>query len=121
MKRSAGHAVLMAKHPWLRKFYYGFFGGASLFIGVMIAHVGYADYVKDHRQGWLLIALGIAFPFIIIGGEIYRYRDGAKKVRGVRCRDCGGEFPLKAIYKTGRCPECKTKRLVGVRLDGTDM
>jgi DNA-directed RNA polymerase subunit RPC12/RpoP len=120
MKRSAGHAVLMAKHPWLRKIYYGSIGGIMAIVGWGGAYECYIDYRDNHRAttGPLIILL-LLLPFIVVGGEVYRYMDGAKKIKCIRCRNCGKEHPLKAIYKAGRCPECNSKKLVGVRHDGT--
>jgi len=121
MKHSAGHAVLMAKHPLLRKIYYGFFGGITAVAGWGIAYSSYVDYRNEHRaSAGPLIILGLLLPFIVIGGEVYRYMDGAKKIKCVRCRNCGKEHTLKAIYKAGRCPECNSKKLVGVKHDGSE-
>jgi len=119
MKRSAGHAILLSKRPLLRKFYYGFLGLFGLIVGLSFIY----SAIKDHRASpdtpySPILFIGIAFPFIIIGIELYRFWDGVKKIRCVQCKECKNEFPIKAMYKTGRCPSCNSKRVCGVLLDG---
>lgn len=119
MKRSAGHAILLSKRPLLRKFYYGFMVLFGLIVGLSLIF----DAIKSHQANPSspyspFLFLGIAFLFIPIGIELYRFWDGVKKIRCVRCQECKSEFPIKAMYKTGRCPNCSSKRVVGVLLGG---
>jgi len=115
----ASHAMLMAKRPLFRKVYFWSWGVITVLAGVGIAYTAITDYVAS-RQLYCLpaIPLGIALPFIIVGGEKFRLWRAGKKIRCVRCEECSSEFPLKSIYKTGRCPECSSRRLVGIMHDG---
>ena len=110
---------MMARHPLLRKFYYGVIGGLTAIAGWGIAITSYIDYRNEHRAlAGPLVIIGLLLPFIAVGGEVYRYRNGAKKIRCLQCRNCGKELPLKAIYKTGRCPECNTNKFIAFKYDG---
>ena len=116
---STGQALILAKRPLFRKIYYWGLGIMSAFAGWGIAYTCIVDYWKTrHPMIPPLIVLGLLLPVIIVGGERYRLKKGAEEIRCARCRECNSESPLEAIYKTGRCPECGPKRIVGVRLDG---
>ncbi len=119
MKRSAGHAMLMAKHPLFRKIWYGLLAVIFGIVGWAGALELYSDYQKNHRPATRpLVILLALLPFIIVGGEVYRYFDGAGKIRCVRCLKCVKESPLKAVYKIGNCPHCETKKLTGILFTG---
>ena len=118
MKRSAGHAIALSKGPLLRKIYYGFMIVFGLIVGLCFI----IDSIQRHHANPSapyspLLFLGIAFPFIPIGIELYRFWDGTKKIKCIRCEECRSEFSIKAMYKTGRCPNCNSKKVCGVLLD----
>lgn len=119
MNSSTRQAMSLAKRPLLRKIYYWGLGIMSVVAGWGIAYTCIVDYWKTrHPMIPPLIVLGLLLPVIIVGGERYRFKKGAKEIRCVRCRECNSESSLSAIYKTGRCPECGSKRIVGVTWDG---
>jgi len=98
-----------ARRPLLRK-------GVYVMLAVMCGLAGFGIA----RTGWLdkrvdFIAIGIAFPFIIVIGEYIRNRLYFKKFQTARCKKCGHDFPFVTLLETGRCPECRSKRIVGLR------
>jgi hypothetical protein len=112
--------MVIAKHPLIRRVYYWLFGIGSLIAGWSISYSSFVDYRKEHRAlTYPLIFIGFLLPFIIVGGERMRYILGARKVKCVRCQACSHECDLKAIYKTGTCPSCGSKKVRGVRFDGS--
>lgn len=119
MKGSTRHAMLLAKRPLFRKVYFWGIGIMAVVAGWGIAYTCTVDYWKTrHPMVPPLIVLGLLLPVIIVGGERYRLKRGAKEIRCVRCTGCKSEFPLEAMYKTGRCPDCNSKKVIGVTLDG---
>ena len=111
--------MILAKRPVFRRVYYWGLGIMTTFAGWSIAYTCTVDYWKTrHPMIPPLIVLGLLLPVIIVGGEKYRLKRGAKDIRCVRCNGCNSEFPLDAMYKTGRCPECGSKRVAGITFDG---
>lgn len=90
------------------------------YVGLGIAYVAITEYRKT-REALALpaIIIGPLLPIIIVGGEKYRLKRGAKDIRCVRCIGCNSEFSLEAMYKTGRCPDCGSKRVAGITFDGS--
>lgn len=119
MNSSTRQALTLAKRPLLRKIYYWGLGIMTVVAGWGIAYTCIVHYWKTREPIVLpLIVFGSLLPVIIVGGEKYRLKRGAKDIRCVRCRECNSEFPLQAMYKTGRCPDCGSKRVVGITFDG---
>jgi len=112
MYGDVGFAILVAKRPLLRKFYFGFFGIMTTGIGWAIG-IGCLLKYRQTQESIVvpLMILGFLLPFIVVGAEILRFKKGAKKIRSVRCRKCDSDFSIKALYKAGGCPECGSKRV----------
>lgn len=119
MKSSTRQAMTLAKRPFCRKIYFWGLGIMTVVAGWGIAYTCIVDYWKTrHPMIPPLIVLGLFLPVIIVGGEWYRLKREAKEIRCVRCKECNSESPLEAMYKTGRCPNCNSKKVVGITLDG---
>ena len=116
---SAKNAMVLAKHRFLRRFYFGGLAIMTAIAGVGITYAAICDYAKSHNAYCVpAIPLGVALPFIIAGGEWLRLRRAAKKIERVECRKCGGGFSYQALYKAGRCPACRSKKVTGYTADG---
>jgi DNA-directed RNA polymerase subunit RPC12/RpoP len=80
-------------------------------VGILIVREG----IKDNQQAFIII--GIALPFIFVIGEMIRFRRYCGRIPAVMCIDCRHEFDIKELCKTGKCPECRSTRVVGVKPD----
>jgi len=112
MYNDVGWAIVMSARPFLRKFYYGFMGIMTTTVGWAVGIGCFVKYRQTHEA--IVVPLMILFfllPFIVVGGEVLRFKKGAKKIRSVRCRKCESEFSLKALYKASGCPKCGSKRV----------
>ena len=98
-----------ARSPLLRKTVYVLLAVMFGIAGIFVVRTG----VQDKRTDFIII--GIALPFIFAGGEYIRNRLYFKKFQTARCKKCEHDFPFDTLLKTGRCPECKSKRVVGLR------
>lgn len=112
MYMDIGFAIVVAKRPLLRKLYFGFFGIMTTAMGWTIGIGCFLKYRQTQEAIVVpLMILGFLLPFIVVGGEILRYKKGANKIQSIRCRKCDSEFSFKALYKAGGCPECGSKRV----------
>jgi DNA-directed RNA polymerase subunit RPC12/RpoP len=98
-----------AIRPLLRKGVYVMLVVMCGTIGILLAREG----MRDKRVDFVVI--GIALPFIFAGGEYIRNRLYFKKFQTARCKKCGNDFPFGKLLEIGRCPECRSKRIVGLR------
>jgi len=105
---------LSVKSRFNRWFAYGCLALMAGIVGFFIARVGF----QDHQQ--VFIIGGIALPFIFVIGEMIRFANYCSKIPAVMCVDCRLTFDIKQLCKTGKCPECKSKRVVGVKPDDYD-
>lgn len=97
-----------ARSPVIRK-------GSYIFLAVIAGTGGIFIVREGFRDGRLdFIIIGAALPFIFVIGEMIRNHLYFKKFRTVRCQKCRHEFPMEALLITGRCPECKSKRIFGL-------
>jgi DNA-directed RNA polymerase subunit RPC12/RpoP len=88
------------------------------FAGAVIAYRCYKEYQSTQGGQWaLLVVAGILLPFILVIGEIIRFKMYCGTIPGVMCIDCRHQFGIKELVELGRCPQCQSKRVVGVRPD----
>jgi DNA-directed RNA polymerase subunit RPC12/RpoP len=113
----------IALKPSTKSLAYRLFAYSVLAVGGGIAGVGiayscYKEYQSTHGGEWVpLIAGGILLPFILVIGEIIRFRMYCGRISRVMCIDCRHEFGIRELVELGRCPLCQSKRVVGVRPD----
>lgn len=99
-----------------------------LILGVIMGTVGLLialDAYKDYKAGGggdstFRLIIGIALPFIFVIGEMIRFKRYCRKIAAVFCIDCRFEFDIDELCKTGKCPECRSKRVVGLIPDDED-
>jgi DNA-directed RNA polymerase subunit RPC12/RpoP len=94
---------------------------AYLCLAVMMGTAGFfiaREGVKDGNSSF--IAIGVALPFIFVIGEMIRFSMYCGSIPSVWCIDCRHTFDIKQLCKTGRCPECRSRRVVGARPDDDD-
>ena len=100
-----------ARRPLLRRVVYVMLAVTCGLVGFGIAQMG----VQEERVDF--IGVGIAFPFIIVIGEYIRNYLYFRKFHTARCKKCGHDFPFSTLLEKGRCPECRKRRIVGLRPD----
>ncbi len=105
---------LSVKNRFNRWFAYGCLALMFGTVGFFIALEGF----RDHQQPFIII--GIVLPFIFVIGEMIRFRMYCSKINAVQCIDCRHIFQIEQLCKTGRCPECQSKRVVGIKPDDDD-
>jgi DNA-directed RNA polymerase subunit RPC12/RpoP len=87
----------------------------------ILAHNAYGQYQATGKTEWPSYAIPLALlPFIFVGGEMLRFRSYCSKIPSVLCVDCRHQFDIKQLVKTGECPECRSKRVVGLVSDEND-
>jgi len=78
----------------------------------------YGEYQATGRAEWPSYTIILALlPFIFVGGEMLRFRSYCSKIPGVLCVDCRHQFDIQHLAKTGQCPECGSRRVVGLVSD----
>lgn len=105
---------LSVKSRLNRWFAYGCLAVMFGTVGFFLAREGF----KDNQQ--FFVISGIALPFIFVIGEMIRFSMYCGKIPAVKCIDCQHVFEIKQLCKTGKCPECQSKRVVGVKPDDDD-
>jgi len=88
-------------------------------VGVFIAVDGYKHCQSSGKTSELLVrvVIGIALPFIIVIGEMIRFKRWCNKIPAVRCLMYAHVFQIEELCKTGKCPNCGSKRVVGIKPD----
>ena len=91
-------------------------------LGIAIARVSLDDYQANDGSGEPLfrVMIGFALPLIFVVGEITRFRMWCGKIPAVMCDDCSNIFDIEDLLKTGKCPQCQSKRVVGIKPDDND-
>ena len=81
----------------------------------------YREYQATGTTEWPSYTIVVALlPFIFVGGEMLRFRSYCSKIAGAMCVDCRHEFDIKQLVKTGTCPACDSRRVVGLVPDDDD-
>jgi len=108
-----------ARSPLARKFTYLCLAIVSGTVGVFIGINGYKHYQSSGKASELLVrvVIGIALPFIVVIAEMIRFRRWCNKIPAVRCLMCIHVFQIEELCKTGKCPKCGSKRVVGIKPD----
>lgn len=110
-----------AKSATQRRFTYLCLAVVMGSVGATIAYSSYQEYQKTQGPEWgLAIVIGILFPFIFVIGEMIKLRKYFSKIDAVLCVDCRHEFDIDQLVKTGKCPQCQSRRIVGLEPDDDD-
>ena len=84
-------------------------------VGAAIAHSCYKEWQSTQGRQWIpLTVAGALLPFVLIIGEMIRFRLYCGGITGVRCLDCELDFEIRELVRLGRCPECRSKKVVGI-------
>jgi len=87
----------------------------------VVAYNVYGEYQATGKADWPSYAIVLALlPFIFVVGEMLRFRSYCSKIPAVLCVDCRHQFDIKHLAKTGQCPECESRRVVGLVSDEED-
>ena len=112
---------ISAKSRKNRWFAYSCLAVISGIAGIAIAWTSFKEYRATGGGEWqLLTILGVLLPFIMVIGEVIRFRRYCSKIAGAMCVDCRQEFDLKQLVKAGNCPGCGSRRVVGLVSDEED-